>query len=252
MTGEPDADLEFLEVRTKDCAEKRVLRDAARRFLRAGIGPWIFASVKLRIDPVYVEVLRQGLLRSGRILDLGCGQGITLAAIRAAQEAYRSGSFPSSWRPPPENVELRGIDVRRRQVRVAREALSEEARIDAADLRSAELPSSRAVLIFDALHYLGREEQDALLHKVRDAVGSGGILLLREADADGGRGFDAVRWSERVRSTLRGAAGQTFHYRSAASWVESIRSLGFETRVQDMGGRTPFRNVLVHGVRRSS
>lgn len=253
MTSGPAPDLEILEVRAVNSAEKRVLRDAARRFLRAGFGPWVFASVKLRIDPVYAEILRQGLLpRSGRILDLGCGQGITLCAIRSAGDCYRSGGYPPSWRPPPENVELFGLEVRERQVRVAREALSGVARIEAADLRSVELPPCRAVVVFDALHYLDHDEQDALLHRIRDAIEEGGTLLLREADADGGRGFDAVRWSERLRSTLRGAAAQRFHYRSAACWVERIRSLGFETRVQEMGGRTPFKNVLLSGVRRSS
>ncbi len=253
MTGEPASDLKALEVRTRDSAEKRVLCGAARRFFRSGIGPWAFASVKLRIDPVYTEILRQGLLpRSGRILDLGCGQAITLSAIRSAQDGYRKGDFPSSWQPPPENVELCGFDVRARQVRIARDALSGEARIEAADLRSVELPRCRAAVIFDALHYLSHPEQEALLHKIRDAVEIRGTLLLREADADGGRGFVAVRWSERLRAALRGAGGQRFHYRSAASWVERIRTLGFETRVQEMGGRTPFKNVLVHGIRRSS
>ena len=253
MSDDPARDLELLEVRTKDSGEKGVLDEAAGRFFRAGIGPWIFASGKLRIDPIYVEILRQGLLpRSGRILDLGCGQAITLSAIRSAQDRYRRGDFPSSWRSPPADVELVGFDVGRRQVQIAREALSGEARIEEVDLRTVELPPCRAVLVFDALHYLSSNEQDTLLHKIREAVEVGGTLLLREADADGGRGFDAVRWSERLRATLRGAGRQAFHYRSAASWVERIQSLGFETRVQGMGGRTPFKNVLVHGVRRSS
>jgi hypothetical protein len=127
-----------------------------------------------------------------------------------------------------------------------------EAYIEAADLRSVELPSCSAAVILDALHYMEPRDQEGLLVKIGRAVEIGGTILLREADASGGRGFEAVRWSEALRATLRGGWRQRFHYRSAASWAQWIASLGFETRIQEMGGRTPFKNVLVHGVRLSS
>lgn len=232
-------------------AEDRLLNDAARRFSRAGVGPWAFASVKLRIDPVYKEILRQGMLpRSGRIIDLGCGQALTLSAIRSAQRQYQKQDFPSTWQPPPLDVELLGFDVRERQVSIARKALSGEAHIEAADLRTVELPPCTAAVIFDALHYMEPPDQEALLAKVGRAVAIGGAIVVREADASGRSGFEAVRWSETLRATLRGRWRQRFHYRSASDWEQRIASLGFETRVQEMGGRTPFKNVLVHGVRR--
>jgi len=231
-------------------AEKRLFQEAARRFSRAGVGPWAFARVKLRIDPVYREILKQGLLpRSGRILDLGCGQALTLSAIRSAQRQYEKRDFPTGWRPPPHDVELCGFEIREREVSIARKALSGEARIEAADLRSLQLPSCSAAVILDALHYMEPRDQEVLLVKIGRAVETGGTIVLREADASGGRGFEAVRWSEALRATLRGGWRQRFHYRSAADWAQRIASLGFETRIQEMGGRTPFRNILVHGVR---
>ena len=234
-------------------AEKRLLKEAARRFSRAGIGPWAFARVKLRIDPVYREILRQGMLPpSGRIIDLGCGQALTLSAIRSAQRQYEKRDFPADWRAPPRDVELCGFDIRKREVSIARKALLGEAQIEAADLRSVQLPSCSAAVILDALHYMEPRDQEALLVKVARAIEIGGSIVLREADASGGRGFEAVRWSEALRATLRGGWRQRFHYRSAADWAQRIASLGFETRTQEMGGRTPFRNVLVHGVRLSS
>lgn len=234
-------------------AEGRLFESAARPFSRVGIGPWVFARLKFRIDPVYREILKQGILpSSGRIIDLGCGQALTLSAIRSAQRLYEKRDFPKGWQPPPRNVELCGFDIREKQVSIAQKALSGEAQIHTVDLRNVELPQCRAVVILDALHYLEPHEQESLLEKMGHAIESGGTIVVREADASGGRGFNAVRYSETLRARLRGQWRQRFHYRSAEDWARRIAGLGFETRIQDMRGRTPFRNVLVHGVRASS
>lgn len=232
-------------------AETRLLQDAARRFSSAGLVPWAFASVKLRIDPVYRELLRQGMLpASGLITDLGCGQGLTLSIIRSAQKQQERHDFPRGWAPPPRDVELWGCEIRDQQVAIARKALGNDAKIDAADLRTVQLPSCRAALIFDTLHYLEHEEQEHVLDNVGQAIECGGSIVVREADARHGHGFDAVHLSETLRARLRGQWRQRFCFRSGDDWARRIASLGFETRVQGMAGRTPFRNVLVHGVRR--
>jgi SAM-dependent methyltransferase len=233
-------------------AEARLLRDAARRFSGAGLGPWAFASLKLRIDPIYRELLRQGMLpTSGLIADLGCGQGLTLSVIRSAQRQHERRQFPDGWAPPPRDVELWGCDVRRPQVAIARRALGEDARIERADLRTVALPSCRAALMFDSLHYLDRDEQDHVLDKVGKAVEPGGTIVVREADARDGARFDAVHVSEMLRAKLRGQWRQRFCFRSGEEWTRKLASLGFDTRVQGMAGRTPFRNVIIHGVRRT-
>ncbi len=234
-------------------AENRLFASAARPFSRVGIGPWVFARLKFRIDPVYREILKQGILpSSGRIIDLGCGQALTLSAIRSAQRLYQKRDFPQGWQPPPSDVELCGFDINAKQVSIAQKALSDEAQIHTADLRNLELPPCRAVVILDTLHYLEPHEQESLLEKMGQAIENGGTIVVREADANGGRGFAAVRHSETLRARLRGQWRQRFHYRSAEDWARRIAKLGFETRIQDMGARTPFRNVLVHGVRSSS
>lgn len=234
-------------------AERRLFEDAAKPFSRVGVGPWVFARFKLSLDPVYREILRQGILPSaGRILDLGCGQALTLSAIHSAQRLYQAEDFPAGWRPPPHDVELLGFDIREKQVSIANRALSGVAQISTADLRDVELPSCRAVVVFDALHYMEPDEQERLLEKMGRAIEAGGTIIVREADAGAGRGFDAVKYSETFRARLRGQWHQRFHYRSAEDWARRIASMGFETHIQSMGGRTPFRNVLVHGVRASS
>ena len=156
------------------------------------------------------------------------------------------------WQPVFLRGSLCGFDIREKQVSIAQKALSGEAQIHTVDLRNVELPQCRVVVILDALHYMEPHEQESLLEKMGHAIESGGTIVVREADASGGRGFNAVRYSETLRARLRGQWRQRFHYRSAEDWARRIAGLGFETRIQDMRGRTPFRNVLVHGVRASS
>jgi trans-aconitate methyltransferase len=233
-------------------AERRLFDAAAKPFSRVGVSPWVFARFKLSIDPVYREILKQGILPSaGRILDLGCGQALTLSAIHSAQRFYQAGDFPAGWRAPPHDVELCGFDIREKEVSIANRALSGVAQISTADLRDVELPSCRAAVVLDALHYLEPHEQERLLQKMGQAIERGGTIIVREADASAGRGFDAVKYSETFRARLRGQWRQRFYYRSAEDWARLIASMGFETDVQSMGGRTPFRNVLVHGIRSS-
>ena len=231
-------------------AEERLTTEAARRYLRAGVGPWLFASFKLRTDPVYKEILRQGILPSrGRILDVGCGLALALSLIRSAQLQYARANFPRDWPPPPEDVELCGLDLRVRQVSIARRALSGEASIEPADIRHVTLPRCRAALLLDVLHYLGPQDQENLLAEIGRVLESGGTIVIREADSNGGKGFQAVRFSERVRAHLRGQFRQGFHYRSAEDWERQIAKLGFVTSVQKMAAGTPFANVMVLGHR---
>ncbi len=204
------------------------------------------------MDRVYMEILKQGLLPStGRIADLGCGQGLTLAAILSAQKQYERNTFPRGWPPPPSDIELNGFDIREREVGIARQALSTEANIEVVDLRRFDIPRCQAVIILDVLHYLAPEDQETLIERIGLAVENGGTIVLREADESEVAGFYAVRYSEVVRARLRGQWRQRFHYRSGDDWAQQLERLGFETRVQEMRGRAPFRNVLVHGLRRS-
>ena len=61
--------------------EPTVLIDrASERYRNAGVFAYNFARGKLRGDPVFRALLERGmLLGRGRILDLGCGQGLLAA-----------------------------------------------------------------------------------------------------------------------------------------------------------------------------
>jgi SAM-dependent methyltransferase len=219
--------------------------ETARPYMDAGITHWEFVRGKLRYDPVYFSLLRQGLLPpAGSLLDLGCGRGIVFSLLLAARKLHGQGTYPQEWPPPPRLV-FRGIEGRPRAAEVARQALAGEAEIATADLRTSELPQADAILLLDVLHYLPAADQEPFLARVAAALAPGGVLLIRDADAGGGWRFTATRIQERLSALLRGHFRQRYHYRSAAEWRAILEGLGLTVDLHPMAMGTPYANVLL-------
>ena len=222
--------------------------EAARRYLDTGLLHWEFVRGKLRYDPVYFNLLRRGLLlESGLLSDLGCGRGIVFSLLLAARDLHSRGTYPPDWPPPPHHLTFHGIEGRPKTAAAARHALGDEAEIETADLRTAELPTAQAILLLDVLHYLPTADQEALLSRAAASLAPGGILLLREADAAAGWRFTAVRLQERFSALLRRDLRPRFHYRSAAELQELLNRHGLAVETQPMGMGTPYANVLLVG-----
>jgi uncharacterized protein (DUF2062 family)/trans-aconitate methyltransferase len=235
--------------RRKAPAVHELIEETAYRYLGSGMFHWEFVRGKLRHDPVYLQILRQGLLpQEGRLLDLGCGRGILLSLLLTARDRHdrhERGLYPEGWSPPPAALELHGIETGPKAVRAARAALGDGAKIDLADLRDAELPPSQVVLLLDVLHYMPANAQEDLLRRIAGALEPGGLLLIRDADADAGWRFTATRIQERACALARRRWKQRFHYRSAAEWSRLLESAGFTVDLQPMGMGTPYGNVLL-------
>jgi uncharacterized protein (DUF2062 family) len=222
-----------------------LLRRAADRYLSTGITAWEFAKGKLRGDPVYRVVLAGGVLPSGGMLvDIGCGQGLMLALLVEARDAWRNGRWPASIPAPPIFDTLTGTETRARVARMARRALDGEATIVEGDARHHVPDGARAILFFDVLHMMPGADQERLLSAVTRSLEPGGVILVRETDAAAGWRFLAVRAGNRLKAVVTGNWGQTFHFRTAAEWTACFEHLGFRVRRQDANEGTPFANDL--------
>lgn len=223
-----------------------LVRRAADRYIASSITAWEFARGKLRIDPAYRAVLSPDLLPGGRTLvDVGCGQGLTLALLAEARQACEEGRWPDGWPPPPQFDRMIGIESRARVAAIARAALLGAAEIVDADARAIDLEPAHAVLLFDVLHLLKHDEQEALLAALARRLEPSGVLLVREADPGGGWRFVAVRLGNRLKAVLFGTSKQqAFCPRPQAEWRACFARLGFDSDVRPMGEGTPFANVL--------
>lgn len=230
----------------RDPEYSALVKVASDRFLASGITAWEFARAKLRRDPIYRQVVTSGLLpERGRLLDVGCGQGLTLAIVAAAGAAGREGTWPSTWAPAPHALTLTGVELRERMARMAQDALADDATVHHLDARQLTHEPSDVIVIFDVLHLLPAGEQETLLAALVASLAPGGRLLVREADASGGWRFSFVRLGNWLTAMTQRRWHPTFHFRTADEWRALLARLGLQVRAQPMGDGTPFANVLL-------
>jgi SAM-dependent methyltransferase len=224
----------------------RLLEAAARPYRSAGRFAYHFARGKLRGDPVYAAILSLGLLQGrSRVLDLGCGQGLLAAWLRAAECCYDDGTWPNSWPAAPRSVSTLGIELMMSDVERARYALGPGAQVLQGDIRTMAFGTPDAVVIFDVLHYMPDATQHEILQRVRAALPDDGLLLLRVGDADGGFRFRYSQWTDKVMMKLRGHGWVQTHCRSLSQWRVLLQKCGFASAALPMSMGTPFANVLL-------
>ena len=194
---------------------------------------------------MYRAILELGLLSGrARVLDLGCGQGLLAAWLKAADICHARGSWPRTWPPAPQVVSTRGIELKARYVKRARAALGSALDVTHADIRRASFGTADAVVILDVLHYLTPQAQLDVLQRARAALEPRGLLLLRVGDADAGLRFRCGQWCDELMMLLRGHP-RVQHCRSVAQWRELLRDCGFDSEAKPMSRGTPFANVLL-------
>lgn len=225
-------------------AWRALVHAACQPYRPVGRFPYHFAAGKLGRDPVFAELLRQGLLRPGaRVLDIGCGQGVLAALLHACDAAP---AWPEGWAPPPRATRYHGLDLMPRDIARGQAALSSEAvRFECADMRQAAFPPSDLVVILDVLHYVDHAAQDDVLRRVHACLAPGGRLLLRVGDSQQRLGFAISQWVDRAVTRVRGHRVPPTWGRSVAQWAGALQRLGFRVQPQPMSQGTPFANVLL-------
>jgi len=208
--------------------------DAARertalRYRDAKIFDRKYVEGKLWFDPVLPLVAELGLAL-GRVLDAGAGRGqLGLCLLELGQART-----------------LSGFDLDAHKIEVARRAAAGAASFEVAHLASAELRDFDTLLLVDVLHYLSREDQDALLGRAAQALEPGGRLLIRDTDAAQRRSGLLTRGAERLAKLTGWHRGnQELCFRPLAEIVARLEGLGLRCRVTDASRGTPFSNALI-------
>lgn len=215
-----------------DATYARLSEAASAPYRAADFFGWRFAHGKLVGDPVFRHLLEAGLIAQGaRVLDLGCGQGLLAALLRAAGA--------------PRIAAYRGIELMATDVARAHRSLGAGCGVELGDIRSAGFGTADVVVILDVLHYMAREEQDDVLRRVRAALAGGGVLLLRVGDAAAGLPFRISNWVDQAVTLARGHGVTRFHCRSVAQWRSALEALQFTVEAEPMSRGTLYANVLL-------
>lgn len=206
-----------------------VVARVKERYRPAGRFRQGFAAGKVKHDPIF-WMLAERLPKTGRLLDIGAGEGLLASYLRA----YGS------------DLVVTGIDIDEQRIATARLVADDRMRFDVADGQDAPLPTADVVTCIDVLHYLPFERQDALVARMCAALAPGGHLYIR--DPERSRGF-AAWWTEtweRVFVAIGRHRGEGVRVRGSAALAEVLRRHLVDVRVE-RAGTGPFANVLLSG-----
>jgi SAM-dependent methyltransferase len=183
---------------------------------------WMFAWIKLRLDPMFRELpeLMKEMTSLRTVLDLGCGYGV-------------AGSALLEWHP---ELKVYGVDPNPRRVRMASLAFGERGQAfqgGAPDFEVPSLPSKfDAVFILDVIHFLSDAQLDLTLRRIRARLEDGGHLILRAPILPSGTG--SFLWNfDKLKRKITGAFGC---YRTADQISDAIGQVGFTVLRSQISG----------------
>jgi 2-polyprenyl-3-methyl-5-hydroxy-6-metoxy-1,4-benzoquinol methylase len=213
--------------------QKRIATRVAARYRK----PWHrdYARAKLRMDPVYAAAAAALGDSEMPLLDIGCGLGLLGCYLR---ECDFRGDYL-------------GLDFDRSKIRAARSANPPYERLAFEDSRAQSLPPFTGhVALIDVLHYLERDEQQALLHEAAARVAPGASLIVRSVLRDHGWRFRATVVEEFLLHAVRWMRSPARHYPLRGEIERPLRAAGLEADVQPLWGHTPFNSFVVVAKRR--
>ena len=183
-----------------------------------GHGAWtaLYTRIKFKICPLLaIEPL---LPRAGRVLDLGCGNGLFAAILKLGS---------------PERI-ISGFDLDEKKIDAARAAFKNWAGMDfcVGDLIHSEYPAVDIITIIDVLYLIPLDAQQAILRKCHAALPAGGVLAVKDMDT-------RPRWKyawNMIQETLAVkiigfTLGGRFYFQSRKNFTALLDRVGFDVEV---------------------
>jgi uncharacterized protein (DUF2062 family) len=209
---------------------RELTRELGQRFATAPPGHRNYVRLKVRMDPVYRQLLEL-LVEARSVVDLGTGLG--LAPLLLALD------------DPGEQRRLVGVDWDPDKLRSARAAAAglPSVSLVQADARQYEIPGADAVLLVDVLHYFPLAQQELLLRKASAALNPGGKLVIRETDRRG-RSL-LTRALEALAVKVGWNRGPGLSYRTRPELQQILEQLGLSCQQQGASSAVHRGNFLI-------
>ncbi|MFV0605303.1 MAG: 1-acyl-sn-glycerol-3-phosphate acyltransferase [Niabella sp.] len=129
-----------------------------------------YLKIKTRLENYY-QLFHEKLPGEGTILDLGCGYGFMVYMLYWASQNKRI---------------ITGVDYDEEKIATADHCFSktDDVQFVYADVAGFEYKKYNGITIMDVLHYLQPQMQIVVIEKAINALLPGGVLIIRDGDAD--------------------------------------------------------------------
>ena len=222
-------------------------RDEARAIARAFLPrrfygnryDYYYTLTKLRTDPLYPGVLEALRGTSEPVLDLGCGLGLLLHALRLDGQAQ-----------PWHGVDIDADKIRRGRAIAERTGLADGARFEVVDLAQGWPPHRGSVAILDVLQYLDAAAQSALLDDTAAMLTPGAKLVIRSGLRDDTGRSRTTRITDRLAHLAGWMQEIPKRYPTRDELESRLGAAGLAVDFRPLYGNTPFNNWLVVAQRR--
>ncbi|MRG46036.1 MMPL family transporter [Chitinophaga sp. SYP-B3965] len=148
-----------------------------------------YMRIKTKLENNYA-LFHELLPKEGKIMDIGCGYGFM--------------SYMLHFRAP--NRQILGVDYDEDKIATAQHSYirNEMVQFEAADITKYKLENQDAFVILDVLHYLQPDAQEQLLQQCISKLNPGGIIIVRDGDADLGKRHEGTKMTELFSTRLLG------------------------------------------------
>lgn len=182
------------------------------------------------LRPKILSVMDLLLTDEGRILDVGCGFGLFAAYFGQTHPRRR----------------IVGIDPNARRVELARRVAARldlrEHEFQVGDVRDASVAGPfDAAYVLDVMHHLPRDDQRAVLERLRGLLVPGGVLLVKDITTEPPFGLYFTAALDR----LMVGWDEPLSYRHHREWAEILGEIGFKVRMVRVPDVLPYPHVVI-------
>jgi len=185
----------------------------------------------IRIWDAPLADIERKLPKKGKIIDLGCGDGIVTNFL-AIKEPGRT---------------ILGIDLNKERIKKAPKGIKNTKFIHG-DILKEKLPKADAIVLTHILHHLpSKKDQEILLKKLKGNLKKDATLVITEIVEEPFLKH-ALTWivDAFVVPILFDSRlyDFSFHYRKKEEWISLLRSLGFKVEAYNVHKDKPFSHTM--------
>ncbi|WP_341835085.1 1-acyl-sn-glycerol-3-phosphate acyltransferase [Chitinophaga pollutisoli] len=173
-----------------------------------------YMRIKTKMERNYEDFHRMLPLK-GDIMDIGCGYGFM--------------SYMLHFLSPERN--MLGVDYDEDKIAVAQHCYirNDSVQFRSADITQYDIPEKDAFVLLDVLHYLQPEQQASLVRRCMDKLRPGGVIIIRDGDADLKKKHRGTKLTELFSTKLLGFNKTSAHplsFFSSATLRQTVESHG--------------------------